>query len=171
MDMTKFHYAKTPLLWDLVRGGLGLAVTLLPLVVLDDILPFVAVILAVLSGLFVLFIARTALRHKTEIELSHDGIRVMAPLGAKEIAWPDLKSVSLSYFSTSRSGSGKGVMTLKLSDGPTTIRIDSGLNGFDTVAQGVARICSKVPVAVSATTVHNFEALGAPIAGNDECAG
>ena len=164
--MKKYRYATTSLLWDYLRGGLGLAVSLLPLVFLDGILLPIAVVLGVIAGLFTLFIARTALRHKTEIELSQDAISVISPLGRKEIAWLGLKAVTLSYFSTSRSGTGKGVVTLKLSDEDTTIRIDSGLNGFDSVIQGVAQVCSKVAVAVSPTTVHNFEALGVPIAGN-----
>ena len=147
--MIRLYYLKTPLLWDLLRGFLGLAVTLLPLILLDRILPAIIVILAAIAGLFVIFIVRTALRHKSEI------------------AWSELTGVTLSYFSTSRSGSGNGVMTLKLSDGTTVIRIDSNLNSFDTVVKQVARVCSKVPVAVSPTTVHNFDALGAPIAGDD----
>ncbi|WP_420725208.1 hypothetical protein [Hwanghaeella sp. LZ110] len=165
--MIRLYYLKTPLLWDLLRGFLGLAVTLLPLILLDRILSAIIVILAAIAGLFVIFIVRTALRHKTEIQLSQDEIRVATPIGSKEIAWLELTGVTLSYFSTSRSGSGNGVMTLKLSDGTTVIRIDSNLNSFDTVVKQVARVCSKVPVAVSPTTVHNFDALGAPIAGDD----
>ena len=141
--MTRLYYLKTPLLWDLLRGGLGLAVTVLPLILLDNI------------------------RHKTEIQLTQDGIMMVTPLGRKEIAWLDMTAVTLSYFSTSRSGAGKGVMTLKLKAGDTIIRIDSSLNGFDTVVKQVAWVCSKVPVAISPTTVHNFDAMGVPIVGDD----
>ncbi len=165
--MTRLYYLKTPLLWDLLRGGLGLTVTVLPLSLLDNILPVIVVILVAIAGLFVVFITRIALRHKTEIQLTQDGIMMVTPLGRKEIAWLDMTAVTLSYFSTSRSGAGKGVMTLKLKAGDTIIRIDSSLNGFDTVVKQVAWVCSKVPVAISPTTVHNFDAMGAPIAGDD----
>ena len=56
--MIRLYYLKTPLLWDLLRGFLGLAVTLLPLILLDRILPAIIVILAAIAGLFVIFIVR-----------------------------------------------------------------------------------------------------------------
>lgn len=164
--MTRLYYQKTPLLWDLLRGSLGLTVTVLPLILLDNILPVIVVILVAIAGLFLVFIARIALRHKTEIQLTQDGIMIATPLGRKEIAWLDMTAVALSYFSTSRSGAGKGIMTLKLTAGDTIIRIDSSLDGFDTVVKQIARVCAKLPVAVSPTTVHNFDAMGAPIVGD-----
>ncbi len=162
--MTILRYDRGELLTDGLRGLAGLVVTLGPILFLDNILLPVAIVLGLAALLFGFFLIRIFLRHKTTIELSQDAIAVVSPVRTRRLAWDQVTAVRLSYFASSRFRAGTGVTTLKLSGGDGDITVESSLSGFDELLAAAARVSARSGVAVDPATVHNFEALGIPIA-------
>lgn len=166
--MTVLRYKSGALIADALRGAAGIAFTMGPPLLLDDILAPVAWVLWALSSIFVVYLVRTGLRHKTEIRVTEDGIARVGPLGRRALSWDALGSVRLSYFASARTRAGAGVMALTLKGrdaggSDTKIVVESSLNGFDTLVETVAALCARPDVAVDPTSVHNFDAFGAPI--------
>lgn len=148
---------------DALRGAGGLALCLTPLIFVEEILTWVAVIFWVLAGVFAVFLLRILYRLKSEIQLSDDEITLIAPGTRRTIVWDRLESVKLSYFASKRAKAGDGVMTLTLRGDGTKIVVESSLTEFDALATGVSRLCGAKALDVDMTTSHNFQALGAPI--------
>lgn len=118
------------------RGAMGLALTAGPLALLRPA-PAVAWALGAGAVLFLVYCARSVLRHLTRIDLVGDGIVVRGPFGAA-IRWEELRSVRLDYYATQRDRSG-GWMQLVLRGARRSISIDSGITGFADIAREAAR--------------------------------
>ncbi|NMM45172.1 PH domain-containing protein [Rhodospirillaceae bacterium KN72] len=143
---------------DLLRGVFGLALTLGPLFAVDAILPWIAVILAVLAAFFAIFLIKIWIRHRTEIRVSQDGIEQRGPFGGKTIAWGDVSGLRVAYFASAKSRDG--IVTLTLSGQGRKIVVESSLSEFDRAMERIVRICDRADVEMDATTVHNLAALG-----------
>jgi hypothetical protein len=153
---TQFHYPLRALVFDYAGGGTGFALAA-GLVVFARPAPPVAAVLAAVAALFLVYFGRTACRQLTRIELDDAGIRAAGPLGGA-IRWDQLCSLRLDYYSTRADREG-GWMQLRLRDARRTIRIDSGLEGFETVAREAARRAAHRGLAFDAATAANLEAL------------
>lgn len=155
--MSVHRYPGESLTADYARGGLGLALTGAPLVALS---PHWTVALA-LGGaalLFAVFLARTLQRQLTVIELNERGIAARGPLGTA-IAWPELADLRLTYFSTRRDRD-KGWMHLTLKGGGRTLKVESAIAGFDTIAERAAEAARANRLKLRDPTVDNLVALG-----------
>ena len=95
------RYPVASLYPDYLRTGLGLAVTLGPLLWLD-LAGAVAALLAGLGLLFAWFGARTVVRHLSRVELSGDAILLSGPV-PRRLAWSDLERLKLAYYAPRRS--------------------------------------------------------------------
>jgi len=156
--VTEHRYPTSALVADYLRGGAGLAVAGLP-IVLVDLHPVVFWICLGLAGLFAVFTARTWARHRTVVVSGADGVAARGPLGGG-IAWSDLSALSLRYFSTRR-GRSDGWMQLRLGGGGRTLTLESTLSGFDTLVDRAAAAAAANRVGLSEATRENLQALGA----------
>ena len=129
--MTAHRYAMADLGGDYARGAAGLALTLLPLLLLP-MHWIVAVVFAAAALVFLAFLARTWLRHRSVIEADDQGIVAHGPLGVR-IAWRDLTGFRLRYFSVRRDRQ-RGWMQLELRGGGRSLKIESTISGFEEIA-------------------------------------
>lgn len=155
--MSRHAYPPKVLAGDYTRATAGLAVTAGPALLLDAE-PAVVVILTALAALFGIFGLRTALRQATTVAADAEAVETRGPLG-KRLAWSDVDSVRLDYFSARR-GSAEGWMQMKISGRRGRIRIDSTIGNFLQLARTVAAATASAPIAMSDITLGNFGALG-----------
>ena len=129
--MTAHRYDMAELGGDYARGAAGLALTLLPLLLLP-MHWIVAVVFGAAALVFLAFLARTWLRHRSVIEADDQGIVAHGPLGVR-IAWRDLSGLRLRYFSVRRDRQ-RGWMQLELRGGGRSLKIESTISGFEEIA-------------------------------------
>jgi hypothetical protein len=129
-------------------GGLLLAPTVV----------HVIVIFGGLTGLFLLFTIRTALRQWTWIELTEDAISVSQPR-RETLRWDQLSHVKLRYYSTRRNRTG-GWMALTLASTGQRIAVDSNIDGFDAIAARAAHAAMANRIELDEITQTNLAALG-----------
>ncbi len=146
---------------DLIRGGVGLFLTVVPLIALP-MHWVVALLFGAAAILFALFTARIVQRAMTRYEFGEQGIVAHGPLGAA-IAWDDLTSLKLQFFSTRRDRRN-GWMLLILKDGSQTLKLESTLNGFDEIVDRAAEAAKAKGLALTDATTNNLLAMGAPVA-------
>ncbi|MEM7445574.1 MAG: hypothetical protein AAF414_19795 [Pseudomonadota bacterium] len=160
--MTSHRYDQSALNGDYARGGFGLALTLLPLLLIG-VHPVVFWGLGAAALLFAVFLARTYQRQQTVIELDSNGIASHAPMADRRIAWTDLGQLNLRYFSTRRDRKG-GWMHLTLRDGGgTAMKIESNLIGFDTLVDQAAEAAFARRLTLSDATLENLLSLGVTV--------
>lgn len=163
--MSEHRYPPKSLTADYARAGIGLALCGLPLLSV----PFGSPGMWVLTGFAALFIAfalRTWRRQGTKLVLTPQDIS-LSWRGRVTLAWPGLREVRLGYYST-RSDRKSGWMQLTLkgerSDeghrGDATIRVDSTIEDFASIAARVARAAEDNKLELSPATIANFNALG-----------
>jgi hypothetical protein len=75
------------------------------------------------------------------------------------IWWSKLDRMKLSYYSTRRDGRG-GWMQLKLGAGWSTLRIDSGVEGFSELVIASAKAAETRGLSLDPATSANLQALG-----------
>ena len=146
---------------DLIRGGLGLLLTLGPLLALPMHWA-VALLFGAAAILFAIFTARIVQRALTRYEFGDQGIIAHGPLGVA-IAWDDLTSLKLQFFSTRRDRRN-GWMLLVLKDGRRTLKLESTLNGFDEIVDRAAETAKAKKLQLTDATTNNLLAMGAPVA-------
>lgn len=157
MDGPLYTYDRRTVLHDYLRAGIGAFLCLAPLLVVESG-SIMVYVLAALGAVFVVFGARTALRHRSAIELTTEGLRVHGPW-PRFLAWRDLAVMKLAYFSMGRT-KAKGWMELKLRGGGTTMSFDSSLDGFDAVVAAALHAARANDLALSEVTRANLDALG-----------
>ena len=155
--MTEMRYPPKALLADYARGAIGLALTGVPLA-LVDMHPVAFWICLPGFALSAAFVARTALRQATQLRLDDDGVSVIGPV-TRRIDWSTLRSFRLAYYSTRRDRQ-QGWMQLSLSSGRGSVRIESSIDGFDTIVAHAHRAARERRIDLSDATVGNLLALG-----------
>jgi len=154
--MSRIHrYPTNALLADYGRGVVGAGISGL-FWALSPVAIFSIVLFGGLTGLFLLFVLRTAMRQRLRVESSDMGI---GAVGSAPIAWRDLDDLRLRYYAPRRN-KGKGWMTLNLRGGGAKLAIDSTLEGFDDIAARAARAARDRGLALNDTTLANLAALG-----------
>jgi len=162
--MTELQYSAAALRGDYVRAGIGLALTLGPQLAIPLASP-ATYVLAPAALLFLAFGVRTWRRQKSRILLTSEGISLFCPHRVN-LDWTNVRSVRLSYFSTRRDRTGGWMqLTLKGTDPQRpgrlrTIRVDSTLEEFTSVAAQAAAAALRNGLALSEATAANFAALG-----------
>lgn len=157
--MTDGHtYPNKPLIEDYARGGAGLVLTAVPLL-LVEVHWIVAGLLAACVVIFAVFLLRTWQRQRTVIRLDQTGIYAEGPLGSA-IRWDALDTLSLRFFSTRRDR-GQGWMHLTLRGGGGSLKLESTLDGFEDIVKAATRAAQGNGVEFNTVTVQNLLAIGA----------
>ncbi len=166
MSSAELRYPR-PTLWaDYVRAGAGVVLCGGPLVALN-VNRWMALVLGAGLVLFILFLARTALRQRTRYVLAEDTLCADGPAGTL-VEWRQLDRLKLSYFSTKRDRTGGWMQLAVGSAGSRTIKIDSALEGFYDIVERAARAAEVNGVALSAATRANLRSMGISVAGQEE---
>jgi hypothetical protein len=155
--VSRHVYPGSAMIGDYLRAAAGLV----PIALILAFARVGAVAAAILAGLVLLFAVfglRTALRHRSRIDMTENELRASGLLGAT-IRWTDLDSVKLAYYSTRRDRRN-GWMQLELRAGPSVIRIDSRIGGFDQLVRRSALAASARHLVLNPVTVANLGALG-----------
>ncbi|MGQ9366334.1 hypothetical protein [Azospirillum sp. ST 5-10] len=155
--MDALRYPAGSLYGDYARAGAGLAMTALPLALLE-VSRWLAVPLGAAALLFALFAARTAQRQLTRVSVDGAGVRADGPLGGA-VRWDALARLRLRFYATRRDRS-QGWMQLTLAGGGGRVRVESSLDGFGALAARAAAAARRNGVALDAATVDNLLALG-----------
>ena len=160
--MTVYRYQRGRLVGDYLRGGCGLAGSIAAWWLLPSV-PQVHILIGGLTLLFLLFTIRTAWRQATRIEIIDQSFTLISPRSAffkqEPLAWGDLVSVKLRYYSTRRSRK-HGWFTMHLAGPATRVSVDSDLDGFEDMARRAALTVRDKRIAIDDTTRANLAALG-----------
>jgi hypothetical protein len=175
--MVELRYPLASLIYDYLRGilGLGISVVIMQSIGLDT--PIIWVILG-LAVLFLVWLANTALRHISRIRFDEDGLR-STPWPKKTIAWSGLDRMELRYYSTKRKGRKKlehdrdtaaqgkqvsdGWMTLTLKSGKDKIDIESTLPHFADIVARAAYAAKQISLPLDRITLDNMDAIGVKV--------
>jgi len=168
--MTEHRYSPAALRADYARAAAGLALTGGPLVFVTSH-PVALWTLGCMASLFALFAVRTAARQTacfevTENAIIRTGVSTFSFVAVK-LRWSRLTRVRLRYYST-RKGKGNGWMQLILTTGDETLRIESFLDGFETIAERAADAVRKRHLQLDPTSISNFAALGIRLPTDDD---
>jgi hypothetical protein len=158
--MVELRYPLGSLVWDYLRGilGLGISVVVLQSVELDNLIFWVVLGFAVL---FLVWLVNTALRHASRIRFDEEGLQTM-PWPKKTIHWSGLEEIALRYYSTKRKRKD-GWMTLSLKAGKNKIDIESSLPHFADIVARAAHEAKKADLRVDQVTLDNLDALGVKV--------
>jgi hypothetical protein len=158
--MVELRYPLSSLVYDYLRGILGLGISI---VILQSIGVDTAVFWVILglTALFLVWLANTALRHISRIRFDEEGLRI-GPWPKKTIAWDGLEEMALRYYSTRRKRKD-GWMTLTLKSGKEKIDIESTLPHFADVVARAAYAAKQANLLVDRITLDNMDALGVKV--------
>jgi hypothetical protein len=155
--MSTHRYSTGALAADYGRAGVGLALTLTPLLLVQPAPP-VALSLGALAVLSAAFALRTVAHQLTEIALDSDGINVNGAW-PRAIPWRDLSEVSLAYYATRRDNT-KGWMQLRVRAANRTIKVDSTIADFAGLVGACLAAANAKGLRLSARTLANSAELG-----------
>src|SRR6516165_6773080 len=125
--MTSYSYPTSAMCGDYLRAAAGFVPPAAILVTLP-VGMVAAIVLAGFAALFAVFGARTLFRHGTRFEMTRSAL-LASGLRRTSIAWCELDSMRLAYYSTRRDRRD-GWMQLELRSGWKKIRLDSRIDGF-----------------------------------------
>jgi hypothetical protein len=155
--MSVYRYPLNRILADYFLGGSGAAMSG-ALLALAPGSGFVLILFGGLTGLFLLFTIRTAIRQRLRIAAGADGIRVTGGW-VRSLRWDEVEAVRLRYFSTRRSRKD-GWMTLTLRGPGGRVSVDSHLDGFEALARRAGEAANARHLSLDPATRSNFAALG-----------
>lgn len=153
----QYRYDQSAMRGDLIRGGFGLAITVLPVVLVQ--MHWVLVLLFGGAGvLFAVFTWRIWQRMQTVVETDDIGLILKGP-GGGLLRWADMEQLKLAYFSTRRDRQ-KGWMQLTLRGQGRTFRFESTLDGFEALTDRAAEAAHDKGLVLEPATENNLTALG-----------
>jgi hypothetical protein len=166
VNSADLRYPQKTLVADYTRAATGVVLCGAPLLLLD-VNRWLVVLLLAGFALFALFLARTALRHRTRYVLGPDTLCADGPAGAM-VEWNRLDRLKLSYFSTKRDRSD-GWMQLSVgSTGSRLIKVDSALEGFHDIVERAAQAAEATGAPLSDSTRANLRSMGIVVVGQEE---
>lgn len=155
--MTRHAYPTPALLGDYARAAVGL-VPMAAILTTMSVGIIAATVLGGFAALFAAFAIRTALRHGTQIEATEAALTASG-LRRVSISWSELDRMKLAYYSTRRDRRG-GWLQLELRAGPSTLRLDSRIEGFADLVSRSASAAKVRGLTLNAATSANLAALG-----------
>jgi hypothetical protein len=155
--MTRYYYPTSAMLGDYLRAASGLVPTAVLLATMP-VGPTAAIVLGGFASLFAVFGFRTALRHRTRVEMT-ETMLIASGLIPASISWSRLDRLKLAYYSTRRDRR-EGWMQLELRAGQTKVCVDSRIEGFAEVVKASARAAENRGLSLDPATSANLEALG-----------
>ena len=160
--MMVYRYQRGRLIADYLRGGGGLAGSITAWLLLPSIQQ-VHILIGGLTLLFLLFTIRTVWRQAIRVEITDQSFTLISPRSAffkqEPVAWGDLVSVKLRYYSTRRNRKN-GWFTMHLAGPAARVSFDSDLDGFEDMARRAAVAVRDKRMAIDDTTRANLAALG-----------
>ena len=156
-DLSISKYNPRGLLWDALKGLLGLILVGLPLIFGDPV-TWLTWFLYGLVAIFLVFLGRLSIRFLTEISCDENGLYQVKP-STKAIMWDNLSLLKLRYYSTKKSGED-GWMHLQLKAGHIRINLDSQLDRFDEILHLATKAAMKKNLSMDAVTLDNLNASG-----------
>ena len=159
--MQQFHYSFAGMLPDWARGLAGL-VSGSALMIFTVPLSALFYIGVVLTALFALFLARTAIRQRTAFAVDGEGVvarrSVLGAAWVTRIGWGDMRDVRLRYFSTRRDRS-RGWLEVRIAGPRRTISADSSLDGFPALVTAVTDAAERRGLSLDPATAANLDLL------------
>ncbi len=153
----KYGYPFERVRGDYARAAIGFA-AMAGLVLFSQLPRVLLIVFAGLALLFLGFGIQTAWRHRTQIDVTDDGISA-TPSGVR-IRWAGLTGLSLDYYSVGKE-SKKGWLQLTLRSNHKKLRIDSRIEGFHEIVRRAQESAHANGLTLNPTTEANFAALGA----------
>ncbi|MEE8500898.1 MAG: hypothetical protein V3S27_10035 [Kiloniellales bacterium] len=160
--MTVYRYPANSLVGDYVRSlaGLGVGLGVLASTPLSSI---IVIVFGGLTGLFLVFGARTVQRHILKVAITGEEI-CSTGFVTRVMPWNALERLNLSYYGTRRqrtheSNSG-GFMQLTLRGGGTTVRLESSIDGFEQIARRAAKAVRDNGVSLDPASAGNLLDIG-----------
>ncbi len=157
--MSVIAYPASAVAGDYLRSAGGLALTGAPLVLVPTP-PAVTGILLAAAGIFLMYGVVSLRRQLTRIEISEAGIHVRGSWFG-DVAWRELTSLRLRYYSTRRDRTG-GWMQLTLVSGKRRLNVDSRATNFHLIVTRAAAVACDNRLSLDPTTVSNLVAMGVP---------
>ena len=154
--MTTHSYPLIAVLGDYFRAAMGIAISIVPLVIIDG-KPIITVVFGVMIVVFAYFGLRTLRRHQTRIEVSDAGIAVNLPK-RKGFAWDELDHLRVKFFSTHRKKK-TGWFQVTLGGAGHRISVDSKLTGFRELVDRATQVAAANGVELDETSAANLEAM------------
>ena len=154
--MTSYAYPTSAMCGDYLRAAAGFAPTAAILLTLP-VGMVAATVLGCFAALFAIFGARTLFRHGTRFEMTKSALLALG-LRRTSIAWSELESMTLAYYSTRRDRRD-GWMQLELRSGRKKIRVDSRIDGFAELVSKSADAARARGLTLNAATLANLAAL------------
>lgn len=154
--MSVHRYPSETLIGDYMRAGLGLLLTVPPLLWME---PGTAIALSLflVAGICLYFVARTFDRNRTVVSLEDDTITVTS-LRKATIRWDEMARMSLAYYATKRDKSD-GWLEITIKDAQATIKLDSRLQHFGAIVVKAARVARERGIPLNQITLSNLRAL------------
>lgn len=153
-----FRYRTASLRGDYIRSAVGVALSALPAYAAVGSTPAFTAFMGI-GALFVLFGARTFLRHRQTLSVSPEGVAIDGLLGRRLLRWEDISRMKLSYFQLNKRN-GTGFMQLVLGKGRKRIAVESGLEDFHLFAAEAALHAQRHIIPIDPASGDNFKALG-----------
>lgn len=154
--MSVHRYPPQTLVGDYMRAGLGLLLTLPPLLWLGPGFA-IGLALVIVAGVCLFFVIRTVERNRAVVSVDDDAI-VVTSFSRSEVRWADLARMTLAYYAVKRDKQD-GWMELTLKDAKSTIKLDSRLENFREIIVRAARVARERQLPLNQITLSNLKAL------------
>lgn len=158
--MSVHAYPTRAMCGDYLRAAAG-AIPCLSLLAALPLARPAAAVLAGLAALFGGFALRTALRHRSRIEMSETALSAVGRRGAP-VAWAALDGMRLAYYAPRRER--EGWMQLVVRAGRAKLSLDSRIEGFALLVARAAEAAAARRLPLDPATRANLAALGLPVA-------
>ncbi|MGB0551030.1 MAG: hypothetical protein ACPGQV_00410 [Alphaproteobacteria bacterium] len=155
--MTGYRYPLASLRGDYIQAGVGTTITG-ALMISAFSTPVMFFFIGPLFALFAGFGVKTWLKHLTMIEIEPDGLKIYG-LRRRRVDWSSVTGAKLRFFTIKRDRDA-GWMELTLLTNSRKIKIESTIDGFNEIAEAVARIVESKDIKIDVTSVENFNAIG-----------
>lgn len=162
--MTLYRYPIKSLIGDYLRALVGFVVGMGGLVSVS----WSTMVLLIFGGLTVLFLIfglRTLERQLLRVSLDRDAIR-SGGLRRRVLPWRSLDRFSLNYYGARRQSprihgqSRGGSMQLNLRGSGLSLRLESSLEGFETIVRHALMVARENGIALDPTSIANLAELG-----------
>jgi len=154
--MKKFCYTTKEINKEYLRAAVGIAFSLVPLLLLKPS----SVIVSILASMFCLFFLygiRAIDRSQTQICVTAGGI-CSEGIFTRAIKWEELEALKLSYFSSRRDGEA-GWMQLKLKGRGVRLRVESTISDFEILVSICASMAQKNDIQLDRASIRNMEMI------------
>lgn len=154
-DLKPYRYPRRMLLFDGLRAGVGILITLGPLLFLT-VSRSLAMALGVVGLIFLWFGFRVLAQCMVSIVPSADGLSIRG-LRQRFLGWEDLKGLKLAYYAPiRRRNAGWYQLTLMGKEG--AIKLDSTMDGFDDLLRSALAAATHANLVYDPSTRENLAA-------------